>query len=215
LTKFYVAGGVINRYSTLRCNSSLPDVKEELGHTIVHFLYTGRYETLFDEPLDAQQQAVAEFERSILVYCAASSLDLGDLKELARKKAEDLGQSLSLRDIQLLSAAVSKNIPSNDSWLDNYVLQRVAKEFAANKTIFAVEGDLLEGIGKTSVFDRAFVRHMASILTELQLENDVEQEAILGIERPMQLPDTSALEAHHMLSEFDTCSTSSAGVEMH
>jgi hypothetical protein len=63
----------------------------------------------------------------------------------------------------------------------------------------------------------SIVRHMASILEELQMEDVVKQEAMLDIEGAMQLPDreTSALEAHHMLSEFDTCSTSSAGGEMH
>jgi hypothetical protein len=116
------------------------------------------------------------------LWVSSNSLDFGDLKVLASwMRVEDLGQSLSLRDIQNTSTSVSKKTPPNDLRLDDYFFKRVAKEVAANIILFTVKEKLLEGVGKTSVFDRAVVRHLASLLEKLRLKNVIQQQAILEI----------------------------------
>jgi hypothetical protein len=61
----------------------MSNVDEDVGHTVVHFLYTGGYETV-SSPLDESILDLArEYKRSVLVYHALRTWGPTDLKVLA------------------------------------------------------------------------------------------------------------------------------------
>ncbi|KAL4929427.1 uncharacterized protein BDV17DRAFT_74774 [Aspergillus undulatus] len=65
----------------------LGDVDEDIGHTFMHYLYTGNYETQKPFPLDANSDTTRgklEFTRSMLAYRAAMTYGLPELAELAQ-----------------------------------------------------------------------------------------------------------------------------------
>ena len=81
----------------------MSDVHEDVGHTFVHFLYSGDYETL-NWPLDESTSDIArEYKRSILVYQASRIYYLPDLEALAKQKIEQLGEEVSVLYIHLIA----------------------------------------------------------------------------------------------------------------
>lgn len=62
--------------------------EEDIGHTIIHWLYTGRYQTLPDPSLPSQGTARRELEykRSVHVHCVASAYGLEELEWLAKQQ---------------------------------------------------------------------------------------------------------------------------------
>jgi hypothetical protein len=61
----------------------LGDVDEDIGHSFVHFLYTGQHETL-----DSKCDHVKVYRKSVLAYQAARTYRLVDLEAVARKYIE-------------------------------------------------------------------------------------------------------------------------------
>lgn len=57
----------------------LTEIDEDVGHTLVHYLYTGEYQTL----RESEHRRHTEYKRSVLVYCAASNLEIVDLGDMA------------------------------------------------------------------------------------------------------------------------------------
>src|SRR5438034_1497253 len=49
---------------------ALPEVDEDLGHTLVHYLYTGTYQTLKlqDASVDTMSKRITEYRRNIQLY---------------------------------------------------------------------------------------------------------------------------------------------------
>jgi hypothetical protein len=70
-------------------------VNEDVGHTVVHFLCTGNYETLRTASEPGASKMEIEFRRSMLVYQAAREYDLYDLETYAKKYIEVFGESMS------------------------------------------------------------------------------------------------------------------------
>lgn len=114
----------------------LPDVDRETGHTLVHYLYKGSYETLevtADAPLSG---ACADFARAILVYMVSSKYSgLEDLQRLAMVELKDIGQRL---DICEVFGAIKGHFTKlrSDSWVHDYVFKKAKTEFAKDQTVF-------------------------------------------------------------------------------
>ncbi|KAB8213076.1 hypothetical protein BDV33DRAFT_84238 [Aspergillus novoparasiticus] len=104
-------GSVNNPYPRLL------DIDEDIGHTFVHFLYTGRYETLTSAPSKGTYDILKEFQRSIQVYSAALSYEIHGLETLAKKYIEILGRSVPIYSILHTSRTVFSKIPGDKIWI--------------------------------------------------------------------------------------------------
>lgn len=62
--------------------------EEDIGHTIIHWLYTGQYQTLPDPSLPSQgtTRRELEYKRSMHVYCVALAYGLSELEWLAKQQ---------------------------------------------------------------------------------------------------------------------------------
>ncbi|KAI1432138.1 hypothetical protein GGR50DRAFT_675876 [Xylaria sp. CBS 124048] len=104
----------------------LPDISGDVGHVLVHYLFTDTYNCL------PQKDNVAEYEVSVQAYVMAWKLQLLDLVCLARKEIEKVGSLLSAaQKLGVLGKAYTK-CRANDVWFQNYLMY----------IIQSVDGDL-------------------------------------------------------------------------
>lgn len=108
----------------------MPNVDEDVGHTVLHFLYTGGYETV-SSPLDEGASDIArEYKRSVLVYYASRTWGLTDLEILAKQKMKHLDEDLPILEILRVVRDVFSSLPADETWLPSYIrenLQRLPK----------------------------------------------------------------------------------------
>ena len=84
---------------SLRGKISLPDVDANTGHVLVHYLYTGTYQTLCNKNISPGEETNIEFKQAILAYVVATDHQLHGLKQLAKRKVKQLGTEMSIYDI--------------------------------------------------------------------------------------------------------------------
>lgn len=102
---------------------ALYNVDPDIAHTFVHYLYTGTYQTLrgpspFAYSFD-QEEAEREHHRALLAYSAATEYELDGLRDLAKKKAEDIDIPAwcVIRDVE----RAFRDLEGQDEWLDGYL----------------------------------------------------------------------------------------------
>jgi hypothetical protein len=73
----------------------LSDLSAATGHTLVHYLYTGTYQTLEVKGEDAASPTHIGFEQALLTFVLASEYDLSDLESTLRNN--QINQSKPIR----------------------------------------------------------------------------------------------------------------------
>lgn len=112
-----------------------PDIDTHTGHTIVHYLYKGSYETP-----PASNSVIPHkhngLRAALLVFIATSSHGLHDLQQLATREIEKHGSTLSL--IELLET-IDDNFPRLDShgWVHEYLRRKAEEAFDRDHTVFS------------------------------------------------------------------------------
>lgn len=83
----------------------LTEIDEDVGHTLVHYLYTGEYQTL----RESEHKRHTEYKRSVLVYCAASNLEMVGLGDMALGHMEHFANSVDIYQILNLAKTVYRD----------------------------------------------------------------------------------------------------------
>jgi hypothetical protein len=99
----------------------LVDVSLDTGHVLVHYLFTGTYQSLKHKNSPFGEKMAAEFVTSVRVYTAAQNYTLPPLVELAKGEIERLGKGLQA---SLLFDLVRDAYPSpgtDDIWFNSYL----------------------------------------------------------------------------------------------
>lgn len=141
----------------------LPEVDEDVGHTFIHYLYTGDYQTLKPSPTCDMPRRAIEYSRSVLAYHAALSCGLDGLANHARGYMQTFDKDIRIFDIIALGR---KNFPriTEDAWFSEHLTAKVMAGFEADEQIFQQE-EFLEGFGKALDFDKFLVKVMAKAYT--------------------------------------------------
>jgi len=129
--RFLVHDSVLSRSEVLAAKSyplafvkqsvQLPELDQTTAHTLVHYLYTGKYQTLSVNA--ASDKVIPEsYKLSACVYCAAVRYELPGLTELAQNKIKSFGEEVSIFDI----LAVARDhafpmLPEDDVWYPAYI----------------------------------------------------------------------------------------------
>lgn len=160
----------------------LPEVAEDIGHTLVHFLYTGTYETI-NSPLDATVSLVErEYERSVMVYHASRVYEILDLEILARKYIEYFGEAISISGIQHSTKMIFSNLPEDEVWLPDYLKGVLQQSFASNNSRF--DFDHMPGVfDDHDSFNSALMRSVIEILAS-HVENLEKRPSLNSIGEP-------------------------------
>ncbi|KAH3434733.1 hypothetical protein KXW39_002477 [Aspergillus fumigatus] len=144
----------------------LSEVDDEVGHTVVHFLCTGNYETLRTTSEPGVSQMAIEFRKSMLVYQAARKYDLYGLQTYAKKYIEMFGESMSIFDRMEAAREIYSKLPKDETWLASYINKQLQIAFSLDTNIFQRE-EFYDGVGRDPVFDKAVMRTVVNIYSEV------------------------------------------------
>jgi len=167
-TRFLVHDSVLSRSEVLAAKSYplafvkqsvlLPELDLNTAHTLVHYLYTGKYQSL--NTLASSDKVIPEvYKLGAGVYCAAARYKLPGLAELAQNKLKSLDEEMSIFDILTVARDHAfPLLPEDDLWYPSYVEQSLNDAMADDPEPFrkpdfitTVEGNsrLLQLVWKT------------------------------------------------------------------
>lgn len=106
-----------------------PNIQAEIGHTLVHFLYTGTYTTGSARTRSASHQ----LRRALSVYRAASSHDLPKLQQLAEREMEEASEVLDVAAV-IESVRDSFTKLGSRTWVRNKIITAFERDCAAIKS---------------------------------------------------------------------------------
>jgi hypothetical protein len=127
----------------------LPELDQATAHTLVHYLYTGKYQAL--KPSEVEKvEAHHEYKLGACVYCAAVRYQIPGLAELAKNKITSLGEDLTILDI--LSVARENafpGLPDQESWFPAYLEKAIKDAVSKDPELFTrpefvhqIQGDI-------------------------------------------------------------------------
>jgi hypothetical protein len=167
-TRFLVHDSVLSRSEVLAAKSYplafvkqsvlLPELDQNTAHTLVHYLYTGKYQSL--STLASSDKVIPEvYKLGAGVYCAAARYKLPGLAELAQNKLKSLDEEMSIFDILTVARDHAfPLLPEDDVWYPSYVEESLNNAMAEDPEPFrkpdfitTVEGNskLLQLVWKT------------------------------------------------------------------
>ncbi|KAJ4375388.1 hypothetical protein N0V83_002475 [Neocucurbitaria cava] len=155
----------------------LPELDEAAAHTLVHYLYSGKYQAL-NTHVQPEKAVALSYKLGTCVYCAAVRYKLPGLVELAKDKITSLGEDVSIFD----TLAMAKDhafplLPDEETWypayLEGAIISAMAEDpepFRKPDFITQVEGNsrLLQVVWKTVMNNYAKIP-----VTPLAAEDDV------------------------------------------
>jgi hypothetical protein len=131
---------------------------------LVHFLYTGKYETICSQ-LDIDTSDLAkEYRKSLLVYQASRTYGLTDLEALAKYYVEHLGEEMSTHDILRITRDVFSKLPEGETWLPSYIEKALKCLLKPGNSEFDLD-DVYKTLGHDHHFDNTVMKMMVQILS--------------------------------------------------
>jgi hypothetical protein len=138
----------------------LPELDEATAHTLVHYMYTGKYQYLGKSPR-IETSALSNYQAGTCVYCAAARYQLSGLINLAKKKIMSFDREVSISDVLAMARDHAfPLLPENETWypayLEDVIKSAMAKDpepFRRPEFITQVEGSsrLLQVVWKTVI----------------------------------------------------------------
>lgn len=171
---FTVQQAIVDQYPGLkeRLNADdsiiLDTIEENIGHTLIHFIYTNRYQTLKSDGPDAHP-AFTEFKRALLTYCAARLCGIAKLEEYIKGKAEGLQKELSVFELQSIAEEVSTELPEHDVWFSSSIQKWVETRLMNDDALLKGE-KLPDAIGRSIVFDKAVVKSLMEMCLDKRVD---------------------------------------------
>lgn len=135
---------------------------EDIGQTIIHYLYTGEYQTL--KLPSTYESPRVEYTRSVFAYRAAVSHGLDGLAEHAKRYMQIFDKEVSIMEIISLGRKAFPRI-SEEPWFSEYLTARITASFEADEGVFQRE-QFFEGFGESLDFDKFLGRVMAQVYSK-------------------------------------------------
>lgn len=138
-------------------------MNEDVGHTLVHYLYTGTFQTL-QSPED-DDDLTAELKKNVHLYGVANKYGLAGLKGLALEKIQNQEGLGDIFDILETIKEASKTLLKDDLGLKPYIKRELEVAFESDNALFGKER-FIELFGEAKQFDRILMRIVADIYSE-------------------------------------------------
>jgi hypothetical protein len=177
-----------NAYWT--CNNiSLPELDESIGHTLVHYLHTGTYQTLKLPGVLGAATKAEEYRRGILAYFAARSYGLDGLAAYAKEAIVKFDGAMSMFETLDIVKELYPKLSDNEMWFSVYLESKIEAAFKSDETLFKQER-FLTYIGGPAAFNRALFKSMVEIYTEkiLIMEKHALEQILVGETHLEELP---------------------------
>ncbi|KAL5334278.1 hypothetical protein BJX70DRAFT_22716 [Aspergillus crustosus] len=140
-----------------------PEVDEDIGHTFIHFLYTGDYQTLKPSSTRDMPMRAIEYSRSVLAYHAGLRYGLDGLADHGRKYIQIFDRDVQIFDILAVGRKYFPRITENP-WFSEYLTSKIMAIFETNEEIFQQE-EFYKGFGEAPDFDKFLGKVMAKAYT--------------------------------------------------
>lgn len=113
---------------------SFPALDARMGHILVNFFYTERYETL-EKYCTSSLSTSSKLRQALLIYITASKHGIGNLKQLAYGQVESLSSNMLFTD---LLSAVNDNFAmlGPDDRIHGYLRARAEKALQDDPEVF-------------------------------------------------------------------------------
>lgn len=154
---------------------------EDDSHALVHYLYTGAYQTLkpsyvsavaSDNATDLEGRGkvpkidrLLEYKRSVRLYCIAKTYGLFPLETLCMKRIERFKDSFSIWDTLDIAEEAYKKLTAGAIWFSMYLREEIQAAINDDKH-FLIRNKFLGRIGRTTEFDKALMKIIGQIYTE-------------------------------------------------
>jgi hypothetical protein len=152
------------RWSTTDAGGTLclPGVSAATGHTLVHYLYTGTYQTLETKGEDAVAPAHTKFKEAFLTFVLASAYELHDLERLAKEQIKRHGSHMALYEV--LETVRKEFSKISRCWFHEYLQARAKEEFDLDYT-FCTSKAFVKSVGEGTLH-RFMTSHLLEIFSE-------------------------------------------------
>ncbi len=94
---------------------ALPELDEDIGHTLVHYLYTGTYQTLKPRDVSGEVERITGYKRNVHLYCAARTYGPGGLELLVKGNIESFEETRKIIWKSFLERAATTKGPAKYS----------------------------------------------------------------------------------------------------
>lgn len=120
----------------------IEEVPDDAGHVLVHYLYTGTWQTLSQshsqqEPLTCCNPNISviksDFQTSVHVYCAAKAYGLPALVGMAKKEVLRLANYLTPLDVVVSASEACQLLNEHDIWFRSFLQRRLRLMFNTSK----------------------------------------------------------------------------------
>ncbi|RAK97346.1 uncharacterized protein BO80DRAFT_415003 [Aspergillus ibericus CBS 121593] len=145
---------------------SLDDINPDIGHTLIHFLYTGTYQTIAPSTNDPYcNPRSREFECSVYAYQAARRYEITGLEDIAREYMCTFDDSVTTLEILNIARKVYTTLPSEDAWFETFVRDKLVSAFELDALQF--RKDVAQyGVGTDVKFDQFLVAAVMEIYSQ-------------------------------------------------
>ncbi|KAH8768399.1 hypothetical protein F5883DRAFT_554504 [Diaporthe sp. PMI_573] len=182
LRKHSKLGALCSSFSTALF---LENVSQDVGHVLVHYLFTDTYQCLRPKGQSEFERLVAECTTSIRVYAFARGHGLQSLEELAKSEVDRLGAGLPISLVLNLIQEAYPNPSVDDTWINSYFKARLRSLFQ-NPAEELECRHVLNTDRKTMAISEIFVNGLLELLNE----NLLTRPTCLGVAHvPIEVPE--------------------------
>jgi len=142
----------------------LPEITDDIGHILVHYLHTGTYESLKPKEEDKLAKQISELRTAIRAYATARAYDLPDLVRLAEKNIKKYGDGLSLPHLLEVTKEAHPTLSETDTWFLGYLRGRIRPHVEDPKALLT--SNLLDQISSILSPNRVLLRTVLEMFVE-------------------------------------------------
>ncbi|KPM45609.1 hypothetical protein AK830_g932 [Neonectria ditissima] len=151
-----------------------PHLPQHVGHVLVHFIFTGRYQCLKPKGMSAVDKRVSEFATALRVCSVAEEYSMPALGMLAKAEVCTLGKDLSLASVIDIIES-EQGVSVQNVWVAAYLKLRV-KSFCKTMTRTTEQKSLKELEAFPPTTSKLILRSVAELLvSELPSEEEPRQ----------------------------------------
>ncbi|GKZ25586.1 hypothetical protein AbraIFM66951_001358 [Aspergillus brasiliensis] len=157
-TTYFIPDYYVSKIPTLKfphvTEFSLQEMYADIGHTFIHYLYTGEYQTLA-EPfiLPLQKARVREFKRSLYAFHLAQTHQIMGLLDHAKRYMQTFVTSVTTLELLQFSREIYASLLTGRKWFEWFLQDQLTAAFGASEARFR-EDVLKYGVGSDARFDQ-------------------------------------------------------------
>lgn len=151
----------------------LPELDEAAAHTLVHYLYTGKYQAL-QTNAQTDKATSLNYKLGTCVYCAAVRYKLPGLAELAKEKIISFGEDVSVFDVLSMARDCAfPLLPEDDAWYPAYLEEALKSAMVDNPEPFREPQFITQVEGNSRLLQLVWKTVMSSYVRGLVATGDV------------------------------------------